>query len=165
MTISTDIHDSFEPDDIVRWSSDELDHSMLDQKTRDFLNEVGLPRRPGLELILEPHESSRQETKKYFEIGHIDEVDVKIGIAPNAHVIAVEPNDLMRFVNSSALAFGQFLAIFQAYRKNAQNIEEDEVLSLIERIEIEMRQLDGAAFENDENWWPLVIEQMNAGLL
>ena len=40
-----------------------------------------------------------------------------------------------------------------------------EILKTIPTIEERMRKIDPRAFDDPNNWWPVIIEQMNQGLL
>jgi hypothetical protein len=80
-------------------------------------------------------------------------------------VLAVSGDGSERFVNQSVELFGQCLALFENYRRVVRSVPDEQADPIIASTEAELHKADPAAFKNDENWWPLVVEQMNHGLL
>jgi hypothetical protein len=73
-----------------------------------------------------------------------------------------------RFINSSVEQFGQFLTLYQEYRRAVRQLTEDdldEIICIIDRVESRMQTIDSPAFDNPNNWWPTIISQMRSGLL
>jgi len=61
--------------------------------------------------------------------------------------------------------FGECLAYYEQYRRSAPGLSEPEAVKLVAAAEARMRKADPAAFADPENWWPVIIEQMNDGFL
>ena len=96
------------------------------------------------------------------------------GHAPNLYLderaggsvveIDLEPEGCARFVNSSVEALAAFLV---AFRKSfvREGMSDEENKHYVARMKADLMRVDGRAFSDPQNWWPLVVEQMEDGLL
>lgn len=70
-----------------------------------------------------------------------------------------------RFVNTSLALFVEFLFLVSAERKRFPDLGDDEIDQLIAALEDRLRQLDGRALADRDNWWAVIVEQLQDGLL
>jgi hypothetical protein len=81
-------------------------------------------------------------------------------------VFAVCPNDgSTQRINRRIELLGEFLALYVEYGEACKELSDEQAGETVTYYENLFRQSDPWAFEESEAWWPLVIEQMNAGLL
>ena len=98
-------------------------------------------------------------------LGHDDGTEICLDEHRDGRVVALEPRGNIRFINSSVETFGEFLTIYQSYRMAVRGMSEDKAVLLVDSIETSMRSVDGEAFGDRENWWPVIVEQMRDGNL
>lgn len=70
-----------------------------------------------------------------------------------------------RFVNTSLALFVEFLVLVSAERKRFPDLGDHEIDQLITSLAERLRQLDGRAFADPDNWWAVIVEQLQDGLL
>jgi hypothetical protein len=157
-------------DNLKRWSESSLDDVAIPLSSKRFLIDVGLPCKEDwtLRFDIEGDQLPPLTNKKHYRrIGFDDLVPVCLDERRGGAVVAVETEfgGSERFVNSSVERFGEFLMLYQEYRKTARSASEEEIPSIINGIEGQMCRIDPEAFDDSNNYWPLVVEQMNQGLL
>jgi hypothetical protein len=167
------------PEDIVsfwgqenlkRWSESSLRDVAIPQPSKRFLIEVGLPYKEDWTLRFDaeadhlprlPHKANCRR------IGFDDFVPICLDEKRGGCVVAVETevDGSERFINSSVERFGEFLVLYQEYRKVARAVSEEEIVKIIPGVEERMRRADSKAFDSPNDYWPVIVEQMNQGLL
>jgi hypothetical protein len=167
------------PEDIVnfwggenlkRWSEDSLRDVAIPQASKRFLNEVGLPCEEDWTLRFDP-EGDRlprlPDKANYRRIGFDDSVPICLDEKQDGCVVAVETEvgTSERFINSDVEHFGEFLVLYQEYRNAARAVSEEEIVKIIPGIGERMHKADPKAFDDSNNYWPVIMEQMNQGLL
>ena len=70
-----------------------------------------------------------------------------------------------RYINASIERFGECLVYYQQYRVSVSHLSKNEVEKLITTTQDKIREADATAFGSPENWWSVIIEQMQQGLL
>lgn len=167
------------PEDIVkfwgrenlkRWSESSLRDVAIPQPSKRFLIEVGLPYKEDWTLQFDPeadHLPRLPNKANYRRIGFDDFVPICLDEKRGGCVVAVETEvgGSERFINSSVERFGEFLVLYQEYRKAARAVSEEEIVKFISGVEERMRKADPKAFDDPNNYWPVIVEQMNQGLL
>jgi hypothetical protein len=68
-----------------------------------------------------------------------------------------------RFVNSGVHQLAKFIQTYQSYA--ALSKTDAELVPVAARMRAELASLDSAAFSDSDNWWSLVLEQVEDGLL
>jgi hypothetical protein len=69
-----------------------------------------------------------------------------------------------RFVNTDVDCLGKFLFAHQRYASEVVKIDTDgEQLKIVKRLREELVGIDSKAFDEPENWWAVVLEQMEDG--
>jgi hypothetical protein len=81
-------------------------------------------------------------------------------------VISVERGAKERFMNTDIRRFGECLVLYQQYRLAVRTMDgEHKIQNLIAGTENAMRAIDPTAFADPNNWWAVIIEQMQGGSL
>jgi hypothetical protein len=71
-----------------------------------------------------------------------------------------------RFVNTDVDCLGKFLSAHQRYASEVIKTDsEGEQLKIVKRLREELVAIDSKAFDEPENWWAVVLEQMEDGLM
>jgi len=153
-----------------------LEPLKLPPASKTFLAEVGLPREELLCISFElevswfptlREEATRRKlppppnADRYRLIGRGGHApDFYLDERADAAVVEIElgPEGWVRFVNSSVEALAAFLV---AERKSwvRQDMSDEEKERYVARMKSELLLVDGRAFSDPQNWWPLVIDQ------
>jgi SUKH-4 immunity protein len=150
------------------WDEPTLRGSALPLQTRAFLCEIGLP--DGVDWTLRfdnqqfPQLPGRNQ---YRVIGHDDVVPICIDLSAGGRLVAVE-SDVgggVRYINSDVEHFAECLVYYQQYRIAARTTDESEIQDVIDSTAEKMKGADPTAFVDPNSYWPVVVEQMNQGLL
>jgi hypothetical protein len=157
-------------DNLKRWTAASLRDVSIPVSSKSFLIEVGLPYRVDwtLQFDNEAEQLPRLPNKKnYRRIGYDDVVPLCLDEEDSGRIIAVEDviGGRERFINSGVDRFAECLVYYQQYRTSVRIAPEEEVPKLVAAAEEHMREADSLAFSDANNWWPVIIEQMNQGLL
>jgi hypothetical protein len=132
--------------------------------------EVGLPSQEDWTLSFGPQTGGlpRLSNKEGYRVIGSD-VDVPICLDEQHHgrVVAVEDEvgGSERLINSNVECFVECLAYYKQYRTAVRHASEDEVQAIIDATESQIGRTDPAAFDGSNNWWPIIIDQMNEGQL
>ena len=181
-------------DNLSRAKPEALKSINISEESKHFLVEIGLPRELDLfypiKFSLEYDIFPELEIKKYLS----KKIYQKYSQLKQTIIIASEDNilgyfcifeftggfvysigidkgviDGIYFMNSSVQQLAEFLFLYQNYRLKGEreNIfdDEDKYYHLTQELEYEMYQVDARVFDNEENWWLLVLEQMYDGLI
>ncbi|MGO8843380.1 MAG: SUKH-4 family immunity protein [Methyloceanibacter sp.] len=157
-------------ENLKRWSEDSLRDVVIPQPSKQFLIQVGLPCNEDWTLRFDPepdHVPRLPNKANYRRIGFDDDVPICLDEKRDGCVVAVETEvgGSERFINSSVERFGHFLVLYEEYRKAARAVSEEVIVKIIPGIEERMRKADPKVFDNPNNYWPVIVEQMNQGLL
>jgi hypothetical protein len=149
-------------ENLARWLPSLLIDVAIPEQSKRFLSDVGLPVGVDWTLEIAPMPLERLEGKPHFRKLCSDYiVPICLDELDAGSLVAVEQivGGGERFVNTDVEAFGQFLVLYQRYRRADQPEE------LILATESAMKRTDPRAFSSVENYWPVIIEQMHHGLL
>ena len=69
-----------------------------------------------------------------------------------------------RFINKNLEAFLHFIVIFLLH-ENEINESDDSISKIIQKIKIDFEKIDSSALNSQENWWPTILEQIEAGIM
>jgi hypothetical protein len=158
-------------ENLRRWPERNVRDLKIADSSKTFLIEVGLPSKEQTWTMLFDGETDtfpRLPGKPdYRTVGYDYIVPICLDESRGGIVLADEAvvNGPETFVNSSVELFGEFLVYYQQYRYTAKALSEEEVETLISRIEETMRERDGKALSSPEDWWPGILEQMKDGFL
>jgi hypothetical protein len=157
-------------ENLKSWSESSLRDVIISQSSKQFLLEVGLPHQDDwtLRFISETSQIPRVPSRSNCRIiGFDGPVPICLDERHHGSAVAVEMGigRTERFINTSVERFAEFLVLYQEYRTAARTLSEDETLKFIPSIEERMHKVDPKAFDDRNNYWPVIIEQTNQGLL
>lgn len=166
----TEIANFWGRENLKRWAESSLLDVRVPQSSKRFLIPVGLPYKEDwtLEFDADSVPLPRLENRaNYRRIGFDGSVPICLDEDHDGCVVAVESEigARERFINASVECFAEFLVLYKQYRSAARTVSEEEVVEVIRGIEQSMRIADADAFHGCDNYWPVIIEQMNSGLL
>ena len=133
--------------------------------TKKILCEIGLPEEP-IEGIKFNTSSSGKTINENIVIG--EDEGSYLCLNPHGEIVAVdqENKSLTRFINKELKSFLDFIVIYLTSQERALEIEdEDERLQVLEEMREKFMEIDERALDNEENWWAVIIEQIDMGLM
>jgi hypothetical protein len=165
-------------DELVQTPLSRAGSVTLDPGSADFLANIGLPRNeilgfkfnsvvqlPFLQDVL-PTGSASPELASSLCLGHTDEVATAVLPTRDAAVVLVELDDPGRVtpVNGNVASLGVFLAQCVLHWRRTIDNGVPLAESFAQLIDT-MKRCDPGAFGNPAWYWPLVCEQLEAGML
>lgn len=137
----------------------------LSSDTEKILCETGLPQEP-VEGVRFHVNQSEKMINGNIVIG--EDEGTYLCINAQGEIISVDPEGelLTRFVNKDLRAFLDCIVIYLVFQEKALEIEEEEESkqALDEMIE-EFNKADERALDNEENWWAVILEQIEMELM
>ena len=90
----------------------------------------------------------------------------EICIDPNNEIVSVDAYGVYpkRFVNSSLESLFECVAIYLIYNDRLMSAEDGEISILIGEIRQKFSCVDQGALDDEENWWSVILEQVEDGL-
>ena len=58
-------------------------------------------------------------------------------------------------------SFLKFIVIFLLHKKEIDEADDDEINSIIQKIRTEFNEIDIQALSSTENWWSIILEQID----
>lgn len=71
----------------------------------------------------------------------------------------------IRIINSSIEHFINFLQIYFTRRPELSKADDEEAVEIVRSMRDDFDKLDAMALSNEENWWAVILEQTEQGLL
>ena len=62
-------------------------------------------------------------------------------------------------------SFLHFIVIFLLHEDEINSADDDTISQIIQKIKVEFEQIDELALNNQENWWPIILEQIETGMM
>lgn len=156
-------------DRLVPVSASLVEGPPLGNVTSEFLSGVGFPVECPLEVTLYRDERLlaplRFRDTDYLVIG--DDYGTTLAVESGMDAVwSINPEEgIFRFVNSNVGHFVDFLGLYQALGEYDQDVSEEQEGALVDDFQAWMRRRDTAAFEDEDHWWSLIVEQVEDGLL
>lgn len=89
-----------------------------------------------------------------------------VGFGADGKIYILEPeNNIVRYAASALAVFARELKKYRDLPEDNASDNGEEPLNRTERFVEEIKQLDEDAFSGEDNFWALIVEQMNDGLL
>jgi hypothetical protein len=151
-------------DALVPWPKDVVGEMGLGELDALYLREVGLPVGVDWTLVVLPPQPGSRLPMHDGECIIAVEDPVPICVERDGRIVAAAPSGKLH-VNANVRAFGAFLLLYQEYRLRVRGLNETESQQLITGTETKMRDVDPAAMQDSEAYWPVIVEQMKNGLL
>lgn len=149
------------------YTQEEYKKSNLSQSTKRILCEIGLPEEP-----IEAVQFNMRSTKKITVInGNVvigNNEGTYICVNTQDEIIAIDPQSELpiRFINKNLNSFLDYIVIFLTFRDKALSAsDEKEEMQVLEEMRKEFEKIDGKALCYEENWWAVILEQIEMGLM
>jgi hypothetical protein len=153
---------------LVSFDPRELERLGIPVGVSRVLAEVGLPRAEEPFFFADDAVSvlSMRDGGKLWRFGSDGGVSIAVHrdtgqVLAGAHAEGA----LTRFVNSSIEQFAESLCVVVASYRQFAGRPDDEIDSMLARLEARVREIDTAVLNGPEHWWAVLIEQMKDGLL
>lgn len=89
-----------------------------------------------------------------------------VGFGADGKICVLEPeNNIARYAASALAVFARELKKYRDLPEENASEDGEEPLNITERFVEEIKKLDEDAFSSEDNFWALIVEQMNDGLL
>lgn len=149
------------------YTQEEYKKCNLSESTKRILCEIGLPEEP-IEAVQFNMRSPQDITviNKNVVIGRNE--GTYICVNTQDEIIAIDPQSELpiRFVNKNLNSLLDFIVIFLISRDKALSVsDEKEEIQVLEEMRKEFEKIDDKALCNEENWWAVILEQMEIGLM
>ena len=88
-------------------------------------------------------------------------------IDSKGEIISLDPDHELptRFINQDLKSFLKFLNLFTVYYTKIGEAGEEEQIQILEEMKGEFNRIDSRALDNEENWWSVILEQIEMGLM
>ncbi len=157
-------------DKLSRVSSVTISERELSADLRAFLSNVGLPKEcpllvnfyTGVGLL----DQLNYESEIFYVVG--DDYGTKICIrAKTEDVWAIDPNGEIprRFISTSVRLFLVLLQIYLSRQDELRDASDEDAVILVQQMRGQFNRVDAHALEDPENWWSVILEQTEQGLL
>lgn len=138
----------------------------LSDNTKRILCDVGLPEEPiyFIHFNVDQIDDIRLN-EKYIVIGN--DLGTDIGISLKEEIVSVDPRHVYptRFINTNLECFIKFIIIYLSYAEKIIDASDEEINNILTDIRKEFDLVDERALHNEENWWSIILEQIEAGLM
>lgn len=149
---------------LLRWNEDALKGSSIQQPAKTFLMTVGLPRSETWSIKFD-NSGIRvfRFDNHFYQIGL--DYEIPICIEEDVGCIVAIEHEKPRLINSSIRLFCESLSYYHEYRETLKKHCENNCEDVIEMTEKKIQNSDPMVFNDNNNWWPVIIEQMRNGFL
>ena len=151
------------------------------RSTKQFLSTHGLPRTHALNISFSGTDGTFPQIDAYcqsrglphppdggdlYRIGSDEGTQICLERGSGT-VVSIDPEGKHRprFINSNIELMIEFLNLYAEYASGAQSLAEERALRLVATTKMKMREIDEAAFKDENTWWAVVCEQMEHGIL
>ena len=101
----------------------------------------------------------------YTVIGNDYRTDICID--SKGEIISSDPEQELptRFINQDLNSFLKFLNLFAVYYTKVGEAGEEEQHQILKELKEEFNGIDSRALDYEDNWWSVILEQMEMGLM
>ena len=138
----------------------------LTENTKKILCDIGLPKEPLGFIKFNIDELKTLKHEDDFVIIGTD-LGTNICINKNDEIISVDfENEYpTRLINKNLESFLNFIVIFLLHEDEINSADDDTISQIIQKTKAEFEQIDELALNNQENWWPIILEQIEMGVM
>ena len=136
----------------------------LSNNTKKILCDIGLPYEPlnFIQFNIEEIENIKLD-EEYVIIGNDFGTNICINHKDEIFSIDMENEYPIRFINKNLKAFLEFIIIFLSHENEINDADDDEINQVLQKIRTEFEVIDIQALISKENWWSIILEQMEVG--
>jgi hypothetical protein len=161
---------SFWGDSIKELNLNKIIDSLLSNDTQEFLKKVGLPNTNDIQKYLLMNfygdDLISVFTKgpiRYLVIG--SDYENKICLTETTNEVYSVGELQSRFINSNIRSLVLFLHVLLTQRAKLVGSTDEEAKTIVDGIREIFNRIDIKALENQDNWWSIVLEQIELGLM
>ena len=138
----------------------------LTENTKKILCDIGLPKEPLGFIKFNIDELKTLKHEDDFVIIGTD-LGTNICINKNDEIISVDfENEYpTRLINKNLESFLHFIVIFLLHEDEINSADDDTISQIIQKIKAEFEQIDELALNNQENWWSIILKQIETGMM
>lgn len=138
----------------------------LSNTTKKILCDVGLPKEPlyFVQFNIKEIENIKLD-EEHIIIGNDFGTNICINYKDEIVSIDLENEYPIRFINKSLETFLECIITFLTYEDKINDADDDEINQVLQEIKKEFDMIDIQALSNEENWWSVVLEQIELGLM
>lgn len=137
----------------------------LSNETKKILCDIGLPKEPLNFIQFNIDEIEIELNDRYIVIGNDFGTDICINEKEEIISIDKENEYPIRFVNKSLKDFLECIFIYKQYEQEINNVADDDIESILDEIKMKFEIIDKEVFNNEENWWSIILEQIELGMM
>ena len=138
----------------------------LSNNTKKILCDIGLPNKPlnFIEFNIEQIENIVVDGGNII-IGN--DFGTNICINHKDEIVSIDPENEypIRFINKNLESFLEFVITFLLYEDKINDVDDDGIHQVVQEIRKKFDMIDIQALSNEENWWSIILEQVELGVM
>ncbi len=138
----------------------------LSNNTKKILCDIGLPNKPlnFIEFNIEQIENIVVDGGNII-IGN--DFGTNICINHKDEIVSIDPENEypIRFINKNLETFLEFVITFLLYEDKINDVDDDGIHQVVQEIRKKFDMIDIQALSNEENWWSIILEQVELGVM
>lgn len=138
----------------------------MSNNTKKILCDIGLPNEPlnFIQFNFEEIENIKLDEENVI-IGNDFATSICINCKDEVVSIDLENEYPIRFINKNLETFLEFITIFLSYEDKINDADDDEIKKVMREVRQKFDKIDIQALSNEENWWSILLEQIELGLM
>lgn len=138
----------------------------LSNNTKKILCDIGLPYKPlnFIQFNIEEIENIKLD-EDYIIIGNDFGTNICVNHKDEIVSIDTENEYPVRFINKDLETFLKFIVIFLSHENEIEEADDDEIDQVMKKVTTEFDMTDIRALSSEENWWSIILEQIELGVM
>ena len=139
----------------------------LSNNTKKILCDIGLPYEPlkFIQFNIEEIEDIKLD-EDYIIIGNDFGTNICVNHKDEIVSIDMENEYPIRFINKDLETFLKFVIIFLSHENEIEEADDDDEINLVmQKVRTEFDIIDIQALSSEENWWSIILEQIESGVM
>lgn len=138
----------------------------LSNNTKKILCDIGLPYEPlnFIQFNIEEIENIKLD-EDYIIIGNDFGTNICVNHKDEIVSIDTENEYPIRFINKDLETFLKFIVIILLHENEIDEADDDEINQVMQKVRTEFNIVDIQALSSEENWWSIILEQIELGVM
>lgn len=136
--------------------------SVLEELNKRILSDIELPKDA---LSFMQFNSDIEINDGNIVIGNDFGTDICINSKGEIVSVDKEKEYPTRFVNKNLKAFIDCIFIYKQYEPEINNSSDDDIELVLNEMKLKFEIIDKEVFNNEENWWSIILEQIEFGMM
>lgn len=139
----------------------------LSNNTKKILCDIGLPYEPlnFIQFNIEEIENIKLD-EDYIIIGNDFGTNICVNHKDEIVSIDTENEYPIRFINKDLETFLKFIVIILLHENEIDEADDDdEINQVMQKVRTEFNIIDIQALSSEENWWSIILEQIELGVM